>query len=359
MIHFCVLEFFAMEKRTLGWTEVEVPVICIGTMTWGQQNTEADAHEQLNYAVEERGMYFVDTAEIYPVPPEPALQGLTETYIGNWIEKRGKRHDLVIATKVAASNIVSTRDTGRTPRLDTKSIRNAIEGSLSRLKTDYVDLYQIHWPERATNFFGTRGYTHNHTEDATSIEETLTALAELVNEGKVRHIGVSNETPWGVSEYLRLARDKKLPRIATIQNQYSLVNRQFEGGLAEFSMREQVGLLPYSVLSMGVLTGKYLGGARPDGARFTFSERNSSRYNPPEVQEVTRRYVELAQKYGLDPATVAIAFATSREFTNSTIIGARTMEQLKVCINAGEVKLPTELVADIDRVHKEMPDVQV
>ena len=348
-----------MEKRTLGGTDVEVPVICIGTMTWGQQNTEAEAHEQLDYAVEERGMYFLDTAEIDPVPPEPELQGRTETYIGNWLKSRGKRDDLVIATKVAASDLVRTRDAGASPRLDTKSIRDAIEGSLSRLQTDYVDLYQIHWPERTTNFFGTRGYSHNPDEDATSIEETLTALGELVKEGKVRHIGVSNETPWGVSEYLRLAQEKNLPRIATIQNQYSLVNRQFEAGLAEFSMREKVGLLPYSVLSMGVLTGKYLDGARPAGARFTFSERNSSRYNPPEAQSVTRRYVELAKKYGTDPATMGIAFTTSREFTNSTIIGARTMEQLKVCIDAGEVTLAPELLAEIETIHREMPDMQV
>lgn len=348
-----------MEKRTLGGTDVAVPVICIGTMTWGQQNTEADAHEQLDYAVEERGMYFLDTAEMYPVPPEPELQGLTETYIGNWLTKRGKRDDLVIATKVCPSDMVRTRDAGSKPRLDTKSIRDAIDGSLMRLKTDYVDLYQIHWPERTTNFFGARGYVHNPEEDATSIEETLTVLGELIQEGKVRHIGVSNETPWGVSEYLRLAREKNLPRIVTIQNQYSVVNRQFEAGLAEFAMREKVGLLPYSVLSMGVLTGKYLDGARPEGARFTFSGRNSGRYNPPEVQEVTRRYVELAKKHGMDPATMGIAFATSREFTNSTIIGSRTMEQLKVCIDAGEVTLSPELHAEIEVIHREMPDMQV
>ena len=348
-----------MEKRKLGWTDIEVPVICLGSMTWGQQNTEEEAHEQLDYAVDERGLYFIDTAEMYPVPPDPALQGLTETYIGNWIEKRGKRDDLIIASKVTPADLIRTREIGDKPRLDAKSIREALEGSLARLKTDYIDLYQIHWPVRTTNFFGKRGYTHDANEDATSIEETLTVLGELVKEGKIRHIGVSNETPWGVSEYLRLAKEKGLPRLATIQNQYSLVNRQFEVGLAEFSMREQVGLLPYSVLSMGVLTGKYLDGAKPEGARFTLFERNGERYNPPEAQEVIRKYIELAKKHGMDVAQMAIAFATSREFTNSTIIGARTMEQLKVCIDAGEMTLSDELLEEIEAIHRECPDMQV
>lgn len=348
-----------MEKRTLGWTDVEVPELCLGTMTWGQQNTEADAHEQLDYAVDERGLYFIDTAELYPVPPDPELQGRTETYIGNWLAKRGKRDDLVIASKVAPASVIRTRDVGEKSRLDRASIREAIDGSLERLQTDHIDLYQVHWPERSTNFFGQRGYVHNPNEDATDIEETLTALGELVEEGKIRYIGVSNETPWGVAEYLRLAREKNLPRIATIQNQYSLVNRQFEVGLAEFSMREKVGLLPYSVLSMGALTGKYLDGAKPDGARFTVFERNGERYNSPEVQEVIRQYVALAEKYDMDIAQMAIAFTKSREFTNSTIIGARTMEQLKAAIDASEVTLSEELLADINAIHRAHPDKQV
>ncbi len=348
-----------MEIRKLGHTDVEVPALCLGTMTWGQQNTEAEAHEQLDYAVDEKGLYFIDTAEIYPVPPTGDLQGRTETYIGNWITKRGRRDDLVIASKVAAAGLIQTRDVGEVPRYDAKNIREAIEGSLSRLQTDYLDLYQIHWPERISDPFDKLGYEHNTAEGITSIEETLTAMSELIKEGKIRHIGISNETPWGVAEYLRLAREKDLPKIATIQNQYSLINRQFESGLSEFTMREQVGLLPYSVLSMGALTGKYLGGARPEGCRFTMWERNGARYNSDLVQEPIRVYVELAKKHSLDVVEMAVAFATSRKFVNSTIIGARTMEQLKSCIAGGELVLSPEVLSGIEDVHKKYPNLQV
>lgn len=347
------------ETRKLGWSDIEVPVICLGTMTWGQQNTEEDAHEQLSYAVDERGLKFLDTAEIYPIPPESEKQGLTETYIGNWLQKRGTRDDLIIATKVCASSLLRTRTVEGAPRLNRKSIHEAVDGSLTRLQTDYIDLYQIHWPERSTNFFGKRGYEHDANDNATPIEETLSALGELIEAGKVRYIGVSNETPWGVAEYLRLSREKNLPRVVSIQNQYSLLNRQFEVGLAEFAMRERVGLLPYSVLSMGILTGKYLGGSKPEGARFTLSERNAARYNTPESQPAIERYVALANEYDVDPAQMAIAFATSREFTTSTIIGARTMEQLKSNIDAASVTLPEDLLKDIEQVHREMPDTHV
>lgn len=348
-----------METRRLGNTSIEVPALCLGTMTWGQQNTEAEAHEQLDYAVDERGLYFIDTAEIYPVPPTPELQGRTETYIGNWLTKRGKRDDLVLASKVAPAGLIRTRDVGEKPRLDRASIREAIDGTLGRLQTDHIDLYQVHWPERTTNFFGRRNYEHDPDEDATTIAETMQVLGELVQEGKIRHIGVSNETSWGVAEYLRVAQEHDLPRIATIQNQYSLINRQFESGLAEFAMREQVGLLPYSVLSMGALTGKYLDGARPEGARFTMFERNGARYNPAAVQEPIRRYVALARAHDLDPAQLAITFVTSREFVNSTIIGARTMEQLRIAIDAGTTTLSPAILEEIDAIYQEFPDLQV
>lgn len=346
-----------MQKRRIGSSDLEVPGICLGTMTWGQQNTEAEAHDQLDYAVDERGLTFIDTAEIYPIPPEKEKQGRTETYIGNWLKKRGKRDDLTIASKVAASQLLKTRDTGGTPRYDRNNIRDAIDGTLKRLQTDYIDLYQVHWPERNTNFFGVRGYKHDPNDSSTPLEETLEALAELVKEGKVRYIGVSNETPWGVAEYLRLAREKNLPKIVSIQNQYSLTNRTFEIGLAEFSMKEDVNLLAYSPLSMGVLSGKYLGGAKPEGARFTVSDRNRDRYTPKHAQPAIRRYVDLAKDNGLDPSQMAIAFVLSREFVPSVIIGATNLEQLKAGIGSADVELSDKILEEIEKIHHGFPDV--
>lgn len=346
-----------MKKNILGTSGLEVPVICLGTMTWGQQNTEEEAHQQLDYAVEERGINFIDTAEVYPIPPEKKTQGLTETYIGNWLAKRGKRDDLIIASKVCvAGGLLQTRDTSDV-KFDRRNIVDALEGSLERLQTDYIDLYQIHWPERKTNFFGQRGYIHDASDTATPIHETVKVLKELVDSGKVRHIGVSNETSWGVHEFIRVAREYDLPMITSIQNQYSLINREFEIGLAEFSMRENIPLLAYSVLSMGVLTGKYLDGAQPKGARFTLSGRNSERYNTPESQQAIAAYVNLAQEHNLDPATMAIAYACSKEFVASVIIGASTMDQLKVCIDAGEITLSSEVIQGIESIHKKYPNI--
>lgn len=346
-----------MEYRTIGTSDLKVPVICLGTMNWGQQNTEKEAHEQLSYAIDERGLTFIDTAEMYPVPPEAEKQGRTETYIGNWLAKRGKRDDLIIATKVTPSPLIRTRNIGDKSRLDRASIRDAIEGSLSRLQTDYVDLYQVHFPERRTNFFGVRGYVHDPSDESTPIEETLEALGELVKEGKVRYIGVSNETPWGVSEYLRISREKSLPRIVSIQNQYSLTNRTFEIGLAEIAIREKVGLLAYSTLGMGVLTGKYLGGSKPAGARFTLFERNSERYNSPIAQDAIKKYVKIARDHNIDPAQLAIAFAKDRQFLSSVIIGTTTLDQLKVDIDSADLHLSEDVLQAIDAVYKQFPDV--
>lgn len=343
--------------RKIGSSDLEVPVICLGTMNWGQQNTEVEAHEQLTYAVEERGLAFIDTAEMYPVPPDIEKQGKTETYIGNWLKKRGKRDDLVIATKVGAGNYIGTRDTGPVPHYDRKSIHEAIDGSLKRLQTDYIDLYQIHFPERKTNFFGQRGYRQPQQDNATPIEVTIAALGELVQAGKVRYIGVSNETPWGLSEYLRLSREKSLPRIVSIQNQYSLTNRTFEIGLAEMVMRENIGVLAYSPLSKGALTGKYLGGERPPGARFTLWDRDIMRYNPPHAQEAIRRYVEIARDNGLDPAQMALAFVRTREFMTSVIIGATSLAQLKSNIDSADIELSDKVLAEIEKVHTEIPDI--
>jgi len=346
-----------MKTTSLGESGLEIPIITLGTMTWGQQNTEEEAHEQLDYAVDERGIKFLDSAEMYPVFPEKSKQGRTETYIGNWLKKRGKRDHLIIASKVSPTSLMQTRKQSSPPRLDRDNIRRAIDGSLERLQTDYLDLYQVHWPERTTNFFGVRGVQDIKDEQTTPIEETLDAIAELQKEGKIRHIGISNETPWGMNEYLRLAREKVLPKIVSIQNQYSLTNRTYEIGLSEISLRENVALLAYSVLNMGVLTGKYLDGARPEGARFTIFDRNSGRYNPPEAQEAIRRYVELAKENNLDPATMAIAFACQQPFVSSVIIGATNLDQLKVCIDAGEVELSQDVLDGIEKIHEEIPDI--
>lgn len=319
----------------------------------GQQNTEAEAHEQLDYAVSQ-GVNFIDTAEMYPVPPDPKLQGTTETFVGNWFKKSGKRNELILATKASIGPAISCRANGDS--FSRQSVLDAFDGSLTRLGVDHVDLYQIHRPARETNFFGPRGYTGEENPDDGGIEETLTTLTELVKAGKVRYIGVSNETPWGVAEYLRLAREKGLERIVTIQNQYSLLNRTFEVGLSEFAMREKVELLAYSPLSKGVLTGKYLGGARPEGTRFALWERDIDRYNPDHVQPALERYVALAKKHDLHPAEMALAFVNSRKFLAANIIGARTMDQLQMDIATIDPTLSAEILEAINDIYRTMPD---
>lgn len=337
-----------MEYRTLSHTELKVSLICLGTMTWGQQNTEAQAHEQMDYAVAQ-GVTFWDTAEMYPVPPMAETQGRTEQYIGTWFKKTGRRKDIVLATKVTGPNFGYLRGGSR---LDRKSVLAACEDNLRRLQTDYIDLYQVHWPQRPTNYFGKLGYEHvDAGSNDVPIEETLAALDELVKQGKVRHVGVSNETPWGVHEYLRVSREKKLTRIASIQNPYSLLNRSFEVGLAEFVHRENIGLLAYSPMAFGVLSGKYLGGKRPKDGRVTLFAR-FSRYSNPQADAATEAYVELARQHGLDPGQMALAYVNSRPFVTSTIIGATTMEQLRSNIASEQVKLSKDVLAGIEAIHK-------
>ena len=330
-----------MRTRKLGRTDIEVSEICLGTMTWGEQNTEQQAFEQLDLATAE-GINFIDAAEMYPVPPRAETQGLTESYLGNWLARRGRRDDLVIATKVAGpGNGLKYLRNG--PRLSRDHIRQACEDSLRRLKTDYLDLYQVHWPDRNANFFGKLGYQHSADEQATPIEETLQALAELVQEGKVRHLGLSNETPWGTSEYLRLSRERNWPRIVSVQNPYNLLNRTFEVGMAEIACREQVGLLAYSPLAFGMLSGKYLDGKRPEGARLTLFER-FTRYTSDAGVEATRAYVDLADSHGLSPVQMALAYVTSRDFVTSTIIGATTLEQLRENLGSTSVSLSADFL---------------
>ncbi|EGU34981.1 NADP(H)-dependent aldo-keto reductase [Vibrio scophthalmi] len=335
-----------MIYHKLPHSNLEISKICLGSMTFGEQNSQADAFNQLDYALE-RGVNFIDTAEMYPVPPKQNTQGATEQYIGNWLEKSGKREKVVLATKVAGPrNVPYIRDD---MKLDRRHIHQAIDNSLTRLKTDYVDLYQLHWPQRQTNTFGQLNYPYPDEQQEVTLIETLEALAELIRDGKVRYIGVSNETPWGVMSLLKLAEKHNLPRIVSIQNPYNLLNRSFEVGLAEISHFEGVELLAYSPLAFGCLSGKYLNGQRPEGARCSVFER-FVRYFTPQGIAATQAYVELARDHGLDPAQMALAFVNQRPFVAANIIGATTMEQLKMNIDSVSIKLSDAILADIQAI---------
>jgi len=343
-----------MEYIKLGRTDIKVSKICLGTMTWGEQNTKAEAHEQLDYAVD-AGINFIDTAEMYPVAPKAETQGLTESYIGSWLAKRQDRDKLIIASKVCAQQDWLPYLREGEAKLDKKNIHAALNASLKRLQTDYIDLYQMHWPERDTNFFGKLNYYHAPEKDGVSIAETLDVLGELVKEGKIRHIGISNETAWGCAEYLRVAKEQDLPRIDSIQNPYNLLNRTFEVGLSEFSHREQVGLLAYSPLAFGVLSGKYLNDAKPEGTRLVLFDR-FTRYTNPQANAATEAYIALAKENGLDPSQMALAYVNSRPFLTSNIIGATSMEQLKTDIDSINIKLSKDILREIETIHEKTPN---
>ncbi|WP_263064767.1 NADP(H)-dependent aldo-keto reductase [Dickeya dadantii] len=331
-------------------SSLEVSTLCLGTMTFGEQNSEADAHAQLDLAVA-AGVNLIDTAEIYPVPPRSETQGLTESYIGSWLKSRGGREKLIIASKV--SGPVRGNDNSLRPQqaLDRKNIRAALDDSLKRLNTDYIDLYQLHWPQRQTNSFGKLSYQYTSEKPSVTLLETLEALNEQVRAGKIRYIGVSNETPWGVMRYLQLAEKHDLPRIVSIQNPYSLLNRSFEVGLAEISQHEGVELLAYSPLAFGTLTGKYLNGAKPAGARNTLFSR-FVRYSAPHTQQAIAEYVALAQKHGLDPAQMALAFVRQQPFVASTLLGATTLEQLKTNLDSLDLTLGEDVLTELEAIHR-------
>lgn len=343
-----------MKYRKLGHTDIEVSLICLGTMTWGEQNTEAEAFSQLDTAID-AGVNFIDTAELYPVPPIAETYTRTEQYLGNWIKKRGKRDDLIIATKVAGRSDWLPHIRNGHSCFDRNNIEEALEGSLRRLQTDYIDLYQLHWPDRNTNFFGKLGYAHATDEITIPIEETLRILADQVTAGKIRYVGLSNETPWGVMEFLHIADKFGFPRAVSIQNPYNLLNRSFEIGLAEIAHRESCGLLAYSPLGFGVLSGKYLGGQKPEKARITLFER-FTRYNNAESVLATQAYVDLAFKHGLDPAQMALAYVNSRPFLTSNIIGATSMEQLQSNLASVDIELADEVVDGINAIHQRQPN---
>jgi len=342
-----------MIYRNLGQSDLQVSVICLGTMTFGEQNNERDAHSQLDLATE-RGVNFIDTAELYAVPPKEETQGLTEQYIGTWLKHRQDREKLVLATKVSGPGEWVGYIRGG-PRLNRKHMTQALEASLKRLQTDYIDLYQIHWPERKTNFFGQLGYQANLEEDIIPIEETLSVLNEFVASGRVRQIGISNETPWGLHEYLRLAEQRHWPRVASVQNPYSLLNRSYEVGLAEFHHREQVGLMAYSPLGFGVLSGKYLHGALPAGSRLALY-KDYDRYINREGKLATSDYVELARQHGLSATQMALAWVNSRPFVTSNIIGATTLQQLEENIGSVEVELDEAILNGINAIHIAHPN---
>lgn len=348
-----------MDYRELGRTGMKVSRICLGTMTWGQQNNQDDGFAQMDYA-RDQGINFFDTAELYSVPPSAETYGATETIIGQWFKARGGRDKVVLASKIACLNVNGQNPPvdymrGGTMALDKQNIEAAVDASLKRLQTDYLDLYQIHWPERATNFFGNLGYDAPEQDTSTPLEETLDALDGLVKAGKVLAVGLSNETPWGVMKFLQLADAKGLPRVASVQNPYSLVNRTYEVGLAEVSVREDCGLLAYSPLAFGTLSGKYLNGARPAGARISLFPY-FSRYVSPVVEKATARYVDLARRHGLDPAQMALAYVNSRPFLTSNIIGATTMDQLQANIASYDLDLSAEVLEGIEEIHKELPN---
>ena len=340
-----------MKYARLGRTNENVSRVCLGTMTFGQQNTQIDAHTLLDYAVE-RGINFFDASELYPIPPRPDTRGLTEKFIGSWLKGRADRDKVIIATKIVGrvDRMNWFRPDGRGPRLNKRDIDFAVERSLKALQTDYIDLYQLHWPDRQRDIFGFHSYRDYGVEDMIPFEETLEALSRHVDAGRIRHIGLSNETGWGPMSFLHLAEKRGWPRMATIQNVYNLVSRRFDYDLAEIALREDIGLLAYSPLAQGFLTGKYRGGARPENARATLFGR-MERYEGDNAQEAIDAAEDLAHKLGLTPVQLALKFVDSRPFTTSTIIGATTMDQLKENIDAFDLDWTPEMDKAVHKFH--------
>ncbi|MGL5391416.1 MAG: NADP(H)-dependent aldo-keto reductase [Shewanella sp.] len=340
-----------MEYRRIPHSNLQISKICLGTMTWGEQNTQAEAFAQLDYAIGQ-GINFIDTAEMYPVPPKPETQGETERILGQYLKTHGKRDELVIATKISAPGGKSDY-IRKNMALDWNNIQQAVDASLTRLQIDTIDLYQLHWPDRHTNFFGQLMYQEQDCEQQTPILETLEALADVIRQGKVRYIGVSNETPWGLMKYLQLAEKHGLPRIITVQNPYNLLNRSFEVGMSEISHREELPLLAYSPLAFGALSGKYCHNQWPEGARLTLFKR-FARYSGSQMAlEATEAYVDLAHEFNLSPAQMALAFVNSRKFVGSNIIGATNLVQLKENIDSMAVSLSPELLARLEALSEQ------
>ncbi len=342
-----------MKYKKLGDSEIEVSLVCLGTMTWGEQNSQEEAFDQMNYALE-RGVNFWDTAEMYPVPVKQETSRNTEKIIGNWIEKTGRRSEVVLATKIIGQSDRKWMRGGELPKLNRKQILQAVDDSLGRLKTDYIDLYQVHWPGRPLGLFGEGNGSYIHKADPSEIPiaETMDALDEVVRSGKVRTLGVSNETPWGVSQYLSAATQGK-QKIVSIQNSYSLINRIYEGGLSEFAYRDNVGLLAYSPLGMGALSGKYMNGNRPKDSRMALYPDFMTRYQTDIAERAIQQYVALSKEFGLTPTQLALGFVNTRPFVTANIIGATTLSQLKENIDTVDVVIAEELEEKIKLIHSQ------
>jgi len=341
-----------MNYKKLGNTELDVSTICLGTMTWGEQNTQEEAFEQMDFALS-NGVNFWDTAELYAVPPRKETYGDTEEIIGNWFEKTKKRNEVILATKVAgpAREYLRNGENSFTgPNLEL-----ALNNSLKRLKTDYIDLYQLHWPERNVNNFGRLGYVHKES-DWNKFEDVLGELDKYIKAGKIRYVGLSNETPWGALNYLQLSKDKNLPRMMSIQNPYSLLNRSYEVGLAEVSIREKIGCLAYSPLASGYLTGKYRNKNFPKGSRMERDFDFWTRYRKPNTENAVELYFDISEKYNLDMSQMSIKFCEIQEFMTSVIIGATTMEQLKTNIESVNVELSNDVIEEINKVQTIYPN---
>ena len=341
-----------MNYKKLGNTDINVSTICLGTMTWGEQNTQNEAFEQMDYSLD-NGVNFWDTAELYAVPPKAETYGHTETIIGNWFEKTKKRKDVILASKVGGPSRKYMRNGENS--FTGKNLDDALHGSLKRLKTDYIDLYQLHWPERNVNNFGKLGYEHkeNHWN---KFEDILENLKKFIEQGKIRYVGLSNETPWGVMNYLQLAKDKDLPRMMAIQNPFSLLNRSYEVGLAEVSIRENIGCLAYSPLASGYLSGKYRNKQFPKGSRMERDFDFWTRYRKPNMENAVEDYYKISQKFELDMSQMSIKFCEVQDFMTSVIIGATTMEQLKTNVESVKVNLDSEVIKEINNVQKKYPN---
>ena len=353
-----------MKYRKLGTTNLEVSAICLGTMTFGEQNSQSDGFEQMDYAVD-RGVNFFDTAEMYPAYPKKETYGKSEEIIGNWLKTKKNRDKIILASKIAsghpkgigATELAWIRKGGKNLCFDKDNINKAVDDSLKRLQTDYIDLYQLHWPERNVAVFGQLDFKYDPSDtEWTPIEEVLENLDQLVKSGKIRYVGLSNETPWGVINFLQVAREKKLPRMMSVQNGYNLVNRVFDIANSEVSIREKCGLLAYSPLAGGRLSGKYMNGKKPKNSRYTLWPTRFSRHHTARGESAITKYVDLAKKYNISPSTFANAFVNDRPFVTSNIVGATSVEQLKEDINSIDITLTEEMLKDIEDIHLSDPN---